>query len=218
MSYISNSIFFNSRYTNTNGTLEAFASFWHTVANYFANRSSVLGYELINEPSFPALTDALQIGLVDQEYLAPMYKKLHEVIRKVDDKHLIFYEPCVFDLIRTGFTEGPGGTEYNNRQVFSYHNYCLDVTKQGDPQSDLFCEIFDNALIYLRVQEARNKKLGGTMLTEFGGLSNSTEGIEELNRVTLIADELLQSNHLILNLCNHQFIFIRLDLLAIQNV
>ncbi|CAF2073205.1 unnamed protein product [Rotaria magnacalcarata] len=184
---------FKMLYTNTNGTLDAFASFWHTVATYFADRPSILGYELMNEPSFPALTDVLQVGLIDQLYLAPMYKKLHEVIRTVDDKHLIFFEPCVFDLLHTGFTEGPGGKEYNNRQVFSYHNYCLDVTKQGDPKSDLVCDLFDNILIYLRVQEARKKKFGGMMITEFGGNSNSTEGIEELNRVTAIADDFLQS-------------------------
>ncbi|CAF3559233.1 unnamed protein product [Rotaria sp. Silwood1] len=184
---------FKMLYTDGNGTLEAFGSFWHKVASYFADRSSVLGYELINEPSFPALADVLQMGLVDQKYLAPMYRKLHEMIRKVDEKHLIFFEPCVFDVFHTGFTEGPGGAEYNNRQVFSYHDYCLDVTKQGDPKSDVFCELFDDALIYLRVKEAREKKLGGMMLTEFGGLSNSTQGIKELNRVTSVADEFLQS-------------------------
>ncbi|CAF4623999.1 unnamed protein product, partial [Rotaria sp. Silwood2] len=187
---------FKMLYTDGNGTLEAFATFWHKIASYFADQSSVLGYELINEPSFPALADVLQMGLVDQKYLAPMYKKLHEVIRKVDDKHLIFFEPCVFDVFQTGFTEGPGGKEYNNRQVFSYHDYCLDVTKQGDPQSDVLCELFDNALIYLRVKEARVKKFGGMMLTEFGGLSNSTKGVEELNRVTSIADDFLQSKYI----------------------
>ncbi|CAF3840020.1 unnamed protein product [Rotaria sordida] len=184
---------FKMLYTNGNGTRESFASFWRTVANQFANRSSVLGYELLNEPSFPSLADVLEVGRVDQEYLAPVYKQLHEAIRQVDDQHLIFFEPCSFDLLETGFTEGPGGIEYNNRQVFSYHIYCLDVNKRGDPKSDLICEINDLILMNARIAEARKKKFGGMMLTEFGGLSNSTEGIKELNRIMEFADDQLQS-------------------------
>ncbi|CAF5124113.1 unnamed protein product, partial [Rotaria sp. Silwood1] len=87
-------------YTNGNGTLDSFASFWRTVANTFVNRSSVLGYELLNEPSFPELAEVIEVGDVDRIYLAPMYKKLHEVIRQVDDKHIIFFEPCVADLFQ----------------------------------------------------------------------------------------------------------------------
>lgn len=148
---------------------------------------------MLNEPSFPSIADAVELGLVDRVYLAPMYKKLHEAIRKVDDKHIIFFEPCSFDILQTGLTEGPGGADYNSRQVFSYHIYCLDVNKQGDPKSDLFCELDDTLLMNLRVEEARKKKFGGMMLTEFGGLSNSTEGIRELIRITGLADDYFQS-------------------------
>ncbi|CAF4911685.1 unnamed protein product, partial [Rotaria sp. Silwood1] len=180
-------------YTNGNGTLDSFASFWRTVANTFANRSSVLGYELLNEPSFPELAEVIEVGDVDRIYLAPMYKKLHEVIRQVDDKHIIFFEPCVADLFQTGLKEGPGGVDYNDRQAFSYHVYCIDVTKQGDPKSDVICDIDDALLIALRYQEAKKKKFGGMMLTEFGALINSTEGIKEIHRITGLADEFLQS-------------------------
>jgi endoglycosylceramidase len=135
----------------------------------------------------------VDIGHVDRTYLAPMYKKLHEVIRQVDDKHMIFFEPCLADIFETGLTEGPGGVDYNDRQVFSYHSYCGDVTKRGDPKSDLVCDIEDAYLINLRYEEAKKKKFGGMMITEFGDLSNSTEGIKEINRITGLADEYLQS-------------------------
>ncbi|CAF1635656.1 unnamed protein product [Rotaria magnacalcarata] len=184
---------FKMLYTNGNGTLDSFGSFWQTIANAFANRSSVLGYELINEPPMPELVEAVEIGYVDRVYLAPMYKKLHEIIRQVDDKHIIFFEPCVADLLQTGLTEGPGGIDYNDRQAFSYHVYCIDVTKQGDPKSDLICDIDDALLITLRFEEAKKKKFGGMMLTEFGALSNSTESIKEIHRITGIADQFLQS-------------------------
>jgi len=62
-------------YTNGNGTFDSFSSFWRTVANAFVNRSSVLDYELINEPPFPELLEVIEIGEVDRVYLIPMYKK-----------------------------------------------------------------------------------------------------------------------------------------------
>lgn len=181
------------RYTNGNGTLDEFASFWQTVASRFSNRSSVLGYELLNEPPFPALNDLVKSGFVDREYLAPMYKILHKAIRQIDDKHIIFFEPCVADQFETGLTEGPGGAQYNDRQVFSYHIYCIDVNKQGDPKSDLFCDIDDGLLMSLRYGEAKKKKFGGMMLTEFGALINSTDGVKEINRITGLADAFFQS-------------------------
>jgi len=104
-----------------------------------------------------------------------------------------FFEPCVADLLQSGLSEGPGGVDYNNRQVFSYHVYCVDVTKQGDPKSDVACDLDDALLISLRYEEAKKKKFGGMMLTEFGAISNSTEGAKEINRITGLADEFLQS-------------------------
>ena len=173
--------------------LDSFASFWQTLATTFANRSAVLGYELLNEPALPQLIDFVELGLIDRVFLTPMYRRLHEAIRQVDDKHILFFEPCVADLLETGLTEGPGGAEYNNRQVFSYHVYCLDVTKQGDPKSDLFCEIDDSVLIRSRYLEAKKKKFGGMMLTEFGAIINTTEGVKEINRITGLADQYFQS-------------------------
>jgi endoglycosylceramidase len=202
------------RYTNGNGTLDSFASFWRIVANTFVNRSSVLGYELINEPPFPELIDAIEIGEVDRVYLTPMYKKLHEVIRQVDDKHIIFFEPCVADLLQTGLTEGPGGVDYNNRQAFSYHVYCIDVTNQSDPKSDLFCEIDDTFLMSIRYEEAKEKKFGGMMLTEFGGMINSTEGIKEINRITRLADEYFQSKFILEKKNSFFFSFIQAGLIG----
>jgi endoglycosylceramidase len=122
-----------------------------------------------------------------------MYKNLHEVIRQIDDQHIIFFEPCVADLFQTGLTEGPGGMDYNNRQAFSYHVYCIDVTKQSDPKSDLVGDIDDTFLISIRYEEAKKKKFGGMMITELGGMINSTEDVKEINRITGLADEYFQS-------------------------
>jgi hypothetical protein len=50
---------------------------------------------------------------------------LHSVIRQVDDNHIIFFENTINDIQGiNGFSAGPGGKSYNNRQAFSYHVYC----------------------------------------------------------------------------------------------
>ena len=41
---------FQSLYDNEQGIADEFAMFWQAVAHEFANSSSVLGYELLNEP------------------------------------------------------------------------------------------------------------------------------------------------------------------------
>ena len=97
-----------------------------------------------------------------------MYSKLHAAIRQYDDQHIIFFEPTVvftsvsinmiFIIIiiliqlpfkafsKTGFTEGPGGPDYNDRlvidllisntvvcrQIYSYHMYCIIMNKEGE--------------------------------------------------------------------------------------
>lgn len=62
--------------------------------------------------------------------LTARYNTLNTAIRKNDDRHIIFYEPVtwgmIFDgkIVGSGFTEVPGGTEFQNRSALSYHYYC----------------------------------------------------------------------------------------------
>ena len=66
-------------------------------------------------------------GLADKINLAPLYERLAAAIRQVDQEHMIFYEPALVDITPLGFQHGPGGPDYNNRSVLSYHSYCGDV-------------------------------------------------------------------------------------------
>lgn len=75
-------------------------------------------------------------GKADRENLAPLYKHVHDMVRQVDDNHILFYEPMVSDLQTVGLpVNGPGGAAYNNRQAFSYHIYCSVNDPHGDPRS-----------------------------------------------------------------------------------
>jgi len=186
---------FQNFWDNSNGIFTSFMSFWQKVASTFKDTKNVIGYELINEPwvgniyKDPSL---LIPGRADKVVLEPHYKQLHTAIRLIDDQHIIFYEPVTWDLIPCGFEQGPGGKNYNDRQVFSYHIYCFDVDKEGNPKSRRICDTFDAQQFGIRAKDS--KRLGGgAFLTEFGALDNLTAAIKEVAAITGEADHYFHS-------------------------
>ena len=69
-------------------------------------------------------------GFAGSESLMPTYNHLNKGIRTVDNDTIIFFEPVTWGVllnnkyVGSGFTTVPGGTDYRNRSVFSYHHYC----------------------------------------------------------------------------------------------
>lgn len=107
---------------------------------------------------------------------------MHESIRQVDDKKLLFIEPVTFDQFAVGFTGVPGGSDYANRTVLAYHYYW--------PVPNF---LFLGMHISRRVSEAQ--RLGcGLMMTEFDVNINPKTGNPDglLDRLRK-ADEKLQS-------------------------
>jgi len=179
---------FENFYNDVDGIAESFTEFWKAIADFFKDEPNIIGYELINEP--PSFTT--KFINIDANYLQPLYRRTHNKIRQVDNNTIIFFEPNVFDIISVGFTAGPGGEEYNDRQVFSYHIYCPDVNSEGEPITPALCETFDKN--YLSVKAKKAEALGlAAFLTEFGALSNSQKSADEVARVTGLADENLHS-------------------------
>lgn len=117
---------FQNLYDNVDGLRDEWAHFWKKTADVFKKESSVIGYELINEPfcgnvfKHPTL---LIPGVADYLNLQPTYDALQKAIRQVDDQHNIFFEGVTWDFFEVGFTEVPGGKQYQNRSVLSYHYY-----------------------------------------------------------------------------------------------
>lgn len=118
-------------YDNDNNTLTAFGSFWTRVADQFSSQSNILAYEILNEPWLGDVfddPDLLIPGQADKKNLARMNQAIHEAIRTVDNKHIIFYEPAtggnILDATPVGYTALPGGEEYQNRSGLAYHIYC----------------------------------------------------------------------------------------------
>jgi endoglycosylceramidase len=131
-----------------------------------------------------------------------MYSRLHAAIRQHDDQHIIFFEPTIiitslpFTFSETGLTEGPGGAQYNDRQVFSYHLYCIIMDKNGQPLNTRLCDGVDKDVIKIRLHDMDKLGVAGFM-TEWGAYDNKTipgskpydDGIELMG----LADEHLQS-------------------------
>lgn len=186
---------FQHLYDNTDGLQDHFADYWKAVATRFQSNEWVLGFELINEPwagdiyADPKLL--LKTGYADQQNLAPMYTNLHNAIRTIDDQHIIFFEPAVSDLFHSGFTEGPGGPAYNDRQAYSYHVYCL-ADSNGDPVNLGFCNLTDTIFYKERVDDYHRIGVGGFM-TEFGALLGTEDGVSSLDFVLGEADKNIQS-------------------------
>lgn len=107
--------------------------------------------------------------------LLPLYQKVHQQIRLYDDEKLIFFEPGTSDLIGARFSDSPGGINYRDREIYSYHIYCPFVDAHSVPTNDVGCKVFDRLIFGSK--EGAAKALGvGKMLTEFGAISDSPKG------------------------------------------
>lgn len=186
---------FQRLYDNTNSLQDQLVSFWGQVALTFADAPSVLGYELINEPwpgDIYSIPEAILPGYADKHFLSPMYQNINDnAIRPVDDRHLIFFEDALADLTyRTGFTPDltPGGPSYQDRQVLSYHIYC----GSGDPDNVIVCD-GENEYFYTQAMYDVRKVGAGSMMTEFGAVTNGTHGIDDIESLVTLADKHLQS-------------------------
>ena len=109
------------------------------------------------------------------------------MIRKNDQKHIIFFESAVADYIEIGFKEGPGGSAFKDRNAYSFHIYCPYVNNSGVPKNELLCHEYDTTMIEVRTRDADKLGLAGLM-TEFGALDSTKGGLTEANFIMYKAD------------------------------
>jgi endoglycosylceramidase len=92
---------FQCLYDNVNGFEDAYHLYWTTVAGLFKNRTSVLAYDLINEPwagniyKDPSL---LAPGVAELKNLMGFYDRVYAKIRSVDPVTIIMYQPLTWGL------------------------------------------------------------------------------------------------------------------------
>ena len=65
-------------------------------------------------------------GVADRQVLQPLYDRVNTEIRLYDTEHLVFFEAVTWEIVgigeALGFTHPPGGEEFRNRSVLSFHN------------------------------------------------------------------------------------------------
>lgn len=165
-----------------------FAAHWAAVASALRDETSVLGYELFNEPF------SRSPGASDRRKLLPLYQAAHEAIRAHDQRAIVFFEPHVlngqFGLASDFPHGGPGGELYNDRQAFAYHIYCQNGTSTAVGLA--LCNVaLRTAWGSFRANNARLG--GGRMLTEFGAVSDSPHALRVLRKSLDLADAHMQS-------------------------
>lgn len=202
---------FQFLYNNTNSFQDYFAEYWTIVAKNLFNRTSVLGYELINEPWAgdiylkPDLLLPAKAGLLN---LAPLYDNIHEIIRKVDQETLIFYEPVTWGALfngniwGSGFNRPPGND--TNGTVLAWHYYCWLLQFNANPLVNgsypvfdrVFCDDLQRYFAFYAIQQDRQLLGSASFLTEFGVCDfgfNGTQNTQECEYILDSTDKFFES-------------------------
>lgn len=118
-------------------------------------------------------------GVADERNLAPAYETVQKAIRKYDQLHNIFFEGVTWDFFAAGFKQVPGGAEYQNRSVLSYHYY-----EPPDFNKKFQFEV--------RAEDLRRLKCAG-FATELLVVSDTAKGLNDMYELFDICDEHMQS-------------------------
>jgi len=96
------------------------ADIWKKIATHYKNETTIIGYDLLNEPI---------AHYFDKEKLNPLlevvYKKITKAIRTVDKNHILFLGGAQWD---SNF--GIFGPPFDDKLVYTFHKYWTDPTQQ----------------------------------------------------------------------------------------
>ena len=194
-------------YNNENGIQEKFIEFWKVVVKYFKNNEYVIGYDFWNEPFTGGMFESIKNiipGNANKKFLLPLYRKLEQALRGIDDRYISYIEntffpdtyPFLGGLTLSGLKEKPY-KKYN--YVYNTHSYCcsagLNVCyENGEPKLNYkrFCERFNKRKILHDLKYA--KKMNTSLfLSEFGACSDSYACYNEIMSVVKVCEENLVS-------------------------
>jgi endoglycosylceramidase len=195
------------------GLQQNFDAVWGEVARHFADNSSVVGYDVFNEPfsseigtvagntAFDSKLECFYTGTAHPGELSPGDVPLAcpptdpaegaiATIEENDPNHLVFYEPDVTNDFGNANWIGP--MPYGHL-VLDFHDYCLasDGESLYDFEDSAFCSD-PESLVFSQEERARaeastSEQPGGPawFMSEFGGADKTTD----LARMAELADQ-----------------------------
>ncbi len=198
---------FQNLYSNTNGFQDYFAEYWRIVAGKLKSYPSVLGYDLMNEPwAGDIYADPLLIlpSRAGKFNLMPMYDNAYNVIRKVDNQTIVFYEPVTWGvqlndkLLGTGFERAPANASQST--ALSWHYYCWLYDIGSNKNTDLkrkACGSGQRVSSFDSINKFKRDIGTASFLTEFGSCifrhSDGTQDFRECESVLEFTDKYMES-------------------------
>jgi aryl-phospho-beta-D-glucosidase BglC (GH1 family) len=93
---------------------------WRRIADHYKEETTVLGYDLLNEPI------ATYFNAADfNPSLEPLYKEITKAVRTVDKNHLVVLGGAQWDSNFKAF-----GPPFDSKAVYTFHKYWTDASKQ----------------------------------------------------------------------------------------
>jgi len=102
------------------GMKQMVCDIWQDIAKRYADDTTVIGYNLLNEP-IPQYFDNDNL----KPELEPLYKRITGAIRKVDKNHIVFLGGAVWETDFSVFSE-----PFDDKLVYTFHKYWMPPQQQ----------------------------------------------------------------------------------------
>lgn len=97
------------------GMKQQVTDIWRELARRYANDSTIIGYNLLNEPIAHYFEkDSLK------PYLEPLYKRITKAIREVDQNHIVFLGGAVWETDFSVFS-----APFDDKLAYTFHKYWM---------------------------------------------------------------------------------------------
>jgi aryl-phospho-beta-D-glucosidase BglC (GH1 family) len=103
---------------------QLFCDIWKKIAAYYKNETTILGYDLINEPIAPYFENMDELN----NKLAPLYKRVIKAIREVDTNHILLIGGAQWN----GNFKPLQNVSFDDGQImYTCHRYRGEPTKEA---------------------------------------------------------------------------------------
>jgi Endoglucanase len=117
-----------------------FCSIWKRIAKHYANETTIIGYDLLNEPIAPYFSNKDEMN----KQLEPVYKMATAAIRQVDKNHIVILGGAQWDGNFTVFHDW----KFDDKMMYTCHRYWCD-TLQANVQDFVNFRSKTNRPIYM---------------------------------------------------------------------